>query len=73
MRTSTPRPTRNQQFRFKFPVVNADFNRFHFLVYKGESESLRSLLLKTAEKVDQDHWMNSGQFILVIIRIIFAF
>jgi hypothetical protein len=29
-------------------------------VYKGESLSLKSLLLKTAEKVDQDYWLHSG-------------
>lgn len=30
------------------------------LVYKGESSSLKSLLMKTADKIDQDYWLNSG-------------
>ncbi|CAF3860635.1 unnamed protein product [Adineta steineri] len=32
------------------------------MLYKGESSSLRSLLMKTAEKIDQDYWLNSESY-----------
>ena len=44
------------------------------IVYKDESLSLRSLLMKTAEKIDQDYWLNPGILsyeILLELRFIF--
>ncbi|CAM4747562.1 unnamed protein product [Rotaria magnacalcarata] len=32
------------------------------ILYKDESTSLRSLLMKTAEKVDQDYWLNPESY-----------
>ncbi|UJR26523.1 hypothetical protein I4U23_007846 [Adineta vaga] len=32
------------------------------MLYKDESSSLRSLLLKTAEKIDQDYWLSSEPY-----------
>ena len=37
-------------------------------VYKDESVSLKSLLMKTAEKIDQDYWVNPGGIHLGLIR-----
>ncbi|CAF3675555.1 unnamed protein product [Rotaria socialis] len=36
------------------------------ILYKDESASLRSLLMKTAEKVDQDYWLNPDVALFVI-------
>ena len=39
---------------------NMIVDRFVFEVYRDDSPSLRSLLMKTAEKIDHDHWLNPG-------------
>lgn len=42
-------------------IILSSMMRFSLCsVYKDESASLRSLLTKTAEKIDEDYWLNSG-------------
>jgi len=46
---------------------------FKCIVYKGESLSLRSLLMKTAEKIDQNYWLNSGIILFWNLSIVYIY